>query len=149
MFLSKRSVNQSLTQHHMHLWTSTVLKSTISHPVIPVLAEYCRFGHFANKSQISTYFATNCYLFCRHNAAVASRYRLCQLLCWQIRLKPREGGGGGGLETPSIEKYLPILLTLILYKEPCFPCLLRILSSFIAEATQTPFQIWHNTVPGS
>ena len=43
----------TISQHHMHLLLAwTVLKSTISHQVIPVLAEDCHFGHFAIMPQI-------------------------------------------------------------------------------------------------
>ena len=38
--------------------------------IIALLAdlEYCHFGHFSIIPQIATYFATNFYLFCQHNA---------------------------------------------------------------------------------
>ena len=85
----------STISHLLPAWTtSTVLKSTISHPVIPVLAGGAEYYHFGQLKfilplchkllpilpQIATYFASI--------MPVASRYRLCQLLCRQIRLKP-------------------------------------------------------------
>ena len=48
----------------------TILKSIISHPVIPVLAEYC---HFAIMPQIATYFAGIMPAACRYQLYYAGR----------------------------------------------------------------------------
>ena len=57
----------------LHAWTtSTVLKSTIIPVLAGIVLSILLFQsnriHFAMMAQNATYFATNCYLFCRHNA---------------------------------------------------------------------------------
>ena len=79
----------STMSHLLPAWTTGTVLKKHNKPSSPgrYSAEYSHFGElkfilpYSIKPQIATYFASI--------MPVASRYRLCQLLCRQIRLKPK------------------------------------------------------------
>ena len=84
----------TISQHYMHLLPAWDCSEEHNKPSSHSSAgRVLYFGHFAFMPPIATYFATNCYLFCQHNACMLPAgtdicQLLCQLLCRQIRLKP-------------------------------------------------------------